>query len=77
MLMELAFSLKSVYHFIDEISDNDVNESHKSTATPSPPSTLPVPQVSETSKEKKKKKKREIFQYLQTQTFIRVLYTRD
>ena len=52
--MELAFSLKSVYHFIDEISDNDVNENKESKALPSPPLTLSMPQGSETSKEKKK-----------------------
>ena len=38
MLMELAFSVKSVYHFIDEISDNDVNENKESKALLSPPS---------------------------------------
>ena len=49
MLMELAFSLKSVYHFIDEISDNENKESK---ALLSPPS---MSQGSETSREKKKK----------------------
>ena len=52
MLMELACSLKSVYHFIDEISDNDVNENKESKALLSPPS---MSQGSETSREKKKK----------------------
>ena len=56
MLMELGFSLKSVYHFIDETSDNEVIESKESKATPSPLSTPSVHQQSEASKEKKKRK---------------------
>ena len=55
MLMELGFSLKPVYHFIDETSDSDVVESKESKATLSPPSTPSVHQQSEASKEKKKR----------------------
>ena len=36
MLKELAFSLKSVHHFIGETSDSDVVESEARKATPSP-----------------------------------------
>ena len=55
MLMELAFSLKSVYRFIDQTSDNEDNEIEESEKTPSPPSRPLVQPSKEKKKEKKKK----------------------
>ena len=53
--MELAFSLKSVHHFIDQTSDNEDNEIEESEKTPSPPS---IP-LSATIKGKEKRKEKE------------------
>ena len=53
--MELAFSLKSVYRFIDQTSDNEDNEIEESEKTPSPPSRPLVQPSKEKKKEKKKK----------------------
>ena len=60
MLKELAFSLKSVYHFIGETSDNDVVERQARKATPSPPPPTTSLVLQQLEKKKKKKKKIEI-----------------